>query len=90
MIVQEARSSFEPEYVKLFLNYITPYPPGSMVLLNNNEVGRVVHVNEGLPLRPVVEIIYDSEGKPTEKQKRIDLSKSPVLNIKRAVDESSL
>jgi HD-GYP domain-containing protein (c-di-GMP phosphodiesterase class II) len=90
MIVQEARTSFEPEFVKLFLNYITPYPPGSMVLLNNHEVGRVVHINEGLPLRPIVEIIYDSEGKPAEKPKRIDLSKSPVLNIKRAVDESSL
>jgi len=90
MIVQEAKTSFEPEFVKLFLNYITPYPPGSLVLLNNDEVGRVVRINDGIPLRPVVEIIYDSEGKPAEKQKRIDLSKSPVLNIKRAVDESSL
>ncbi|NIM90452.1 MAG: HD domain-containing protein [Candidatus Aminicenantes bacterium] len=90
MIVQEAKSSFEPEFVKLFLNYITPYPPGSLILLNNDEVGRVVHINEGLPLRPIVEIIYDSEGRPAEKPKRIDLSKSPVLNIKRAVDESSL
>jgi len=90
MIVQEAKSSFEPEYVKLFLNYITPYPPGSLVLLNNNEVGRVININEGLPLRPVVEIIYDSEGKPPEKPKSIDLSKSPVLNIKKAVDESNL
>jgi HD-GYP domain-containing protein (c-di-GMP phosphodiesterase class II) len=90
MIVQEARTSFEPEFVKLFLNYITPYPPGSLVLLNNNEVGRVVHINEGLPLRPIVEITYDSEGKPSGKPKRIDLSKSPVLNIKRAVDESNL
>jgi putative nucleotidyltransferase with HDIG domain len=90
MIVQEADASFEPELVKLFLNHITPYPPGSYVLLNNNEIGRVISINEGLPLRPAVEIVVDAEGNPPEKSKTVDLSKSPVLNIKRALEDSKI
>lgn len=90
MIVREADASFEPELVKLFLNHITPYPPGSYVLLNNNEIGRVASINEGLPLRPVVEIVLNAEGNPPEKSKTVDLSKSTVLNIKRALEDSNI
>jgi len=90
MIVQQAGTFFEPRLVKTFLNFITPYPLGSFILLNNNEIGRVVRINEGLPLRPVVEIFYDSEGKPPDKPKEIDLSKSPILYIEKALAESVL
>lgn len=89
-IVQEAKSAFEPRLVKIFLSFITPYPLGSFVLLNNNEIGRVVKTYEDQPLRPVIEIFFDSEGKPPDHPKRIDLSKSPVLHIEKAVDESRL
>jgi len=87
MVVQEAKSSFEPKWVKIFLNHITPYPPGSFVLLNNNEVGKVVSINENLPTRPVVEIVVNAGGKRLEKPKRIDLAKSSVLHISKALDE---
>jgi len=89
-VVQEAKSAFEPRLVKKFLSFITPYPLGSFVLLNNNEIGRVVKTYEDQPLRPVIEIFFDSEGKPPENPKRVDLSKSPVLHIEKAVDESLL
>ena len=89
-VVQEAKSTFEPRLVKKFLSFITPYPLGSFVLLNNNEIGRVVKTYEDQPLRPVIEIFFNSEGKPPENPKRIDLSKSPVLHIEKAVDESRL
>jgi HD-GYP domain-containing protein (c-di-GMP phosphodiesterase class II) len=89
-VVQEAKSAFEPRLVKKFLSFITPYPLGSFVLLNNNEIGRVVKTYEDQPLRPVIEVFFDSEGKPPENPKRIDLTKSPVLHIEKAVDESRL
>ncbi len=89
-IVQEAKRSFEPRFVKKFLRFITPYPLGSFVLLNNSEIGRIVQTHEDRPLRPVVEIFFDSEGKPPEEPKRIDLAKSPVLHIEKAIDDSLL
>jgi HD-GYP domain-containing protein (c-di-GMP phosphodiesterase class II) len=90
MIIQEGKNSFDPELVKTFLNYVTPYPIGSFILLNNGEIGRVVGVNEGLALRPIVEVYFDKEGKPPEKPTRIDLIKSSILYIEKAIDENDL
>lgn len=89
-LIQEERNSLDSRLIKVFLNCITPYPPGSIVLLNNSEIGRVVAVNRTIPLRPVVQIYYDSKGKPPEETKMIDLSKSPVLYIEKALEESEL
>jgi HD-GYP domain-containing protein (c-di-GMP phosphodiesterase class II) len=89
-VVQDAKNAFDPRLVKKFLKFITPYPLGSFVLLNNNEIGRVIQIHEDQPLRPVVEIFFDSDGKPPEEPKRIDLAKSPVLHVEEAVDDSLL
>jgi len=89
-IVQKEKNSFEPEMVKVFLNSISPYPPGSFVLLNNGVIGRIFSVNKTHPLRPVVEIFFDSDGRPPEKPTRIDLARSSVVNIDKALDENDL
>jgi len=89
-LIQEERNSLDARFIKVFLNCITPYPPGSIVLLNNSEIGRVVSVNKNIPLRPVVQIFYDIKGKPPEETKMIDLSESPVLYIEKALEESDL
>ena len=89
-VVQEAKSTFETRLVKKFLKFITPYPLGSFVLLNNNEIGRVAQAHDDHPLRPVIEIFFDSNGKPPEEPKRIDLAASPVLHIEKAIDDSLL
>jgi hypothetical protein len=41
-------------------------------------------------LRPVVEIFFDSDGRPPENPSRIDLAKSSVVNIDKALDENDL
>ena len=89
-IVQKEKNSFAPEIIKVFLNSISPYPPGSFVLLNSGAIGRIISVNKSLPLRPVVEIFFDADGKPPEQPIRIDLAKAPVVNIDKALDEDDL
>jgi HD-GYP domain-containing protein (c-di-GMP phosphodiesterase class II) len=89
-IIQEERNSFDLRLVKIFLNFITPYPLGSFVLLNNGEIGRIIRINDNFPLRPVVELYFDAQGKPPERPARIDLTKSAILHIEKAIDESDL
>jgi HD-GYP domain-containing protein (c-di-GMP phosphodiesterase class II) len=89
-IVQEEKNSFEPELVKVFLNSISPYPPGSFVLLNNGIIGRVISIKKAHPLRPVVETFFDEDGKPPEKPKRIDLAQASMIHIDKALDENDL
>jgi len=90
MIVQASRTAFDPELVKAFLKNVTPYPPGSFVLLNNDEIGRVIAVNEDLPMRPVVEVVLDADKNFLEKPIKINLADSPVLSIKTALSEPAL
>ena len=78
---------FDPRVAKAFLEQITPYPPGSFVQLNNNEVGRVVVLNEDTPLRPVVEILVGPDGNFLDKPKKINLANFPLLSIKKALGE---
>jgi len=87
MVVQAPKSTFDARLVKDFLKQFSPYPPGSYVQLNNNEVGRVIGLNEDLPLRPVVEILVDSGGNSLEKTKQINLANFPVLSIKKATKD---
>jgi HD-GYP domain-containing protein (c-di-GMP phosphodiesterase class II) len=90
IIIQEDEAKFDQKVLKAFLNYITFYPINSFVMLNNNEIGRVIGINNFSPMRPIVEIVFDGQGNQLKKLKIIDLAKSPVLFIKKAIDEQSL
>jgi HD-GYP domain-containing protein (c-di-GMP phosphodiesterase class II) len=89
MVMQEV-DRFEYKLLKTLLNYFTFYPINSLVALNNNEIGRVIDVNASVPMRPVVEIVLDADGNRLKKPKKIDLRKSHLLYIKKAIDERSL
>ena len=44
------------------MQYIAPYPVGTMVQLNTGEKGVVTRVYKGLTTRPTVRVLYDAEG----------------------------
>ncbi len=90
VIIQEESSSFDKSVLRAFMSYITVYPVGSIVELNNQEIGVVQRVNRDFPLRPVVGILQDAKGKPLKDPKTIDLSASPILYIEKAIDDDSL
>ena len=91
MVIQEAEIGFDYKLLKTLLNYFTFYPINSLVVLNNNEIGRVIDVNTFIPMRPIVEIVLDADGNRLKKPKKIDLTKSHLLYIKKAIiDEQGL
>ncbi len=57
---------FDSEVLKVFIKSIGIYPLGSFVLLNNGSIGRVIKVNENVPLRPAVRLLVDKTGKKFE------------------------
>ena len=86
IIIQEEATSFDKDVLRAFMSYITIYPTGSYVQLNTNEIGVVQSINQNFPLRPVIDIVQDSRGRPLNESKTIDLSKSPILYIEKAID----
>lgn len=87
IIVTEESKSYQREILKAFLDYISFFPVGSFVLLNTNEIAKVISINRKFPLRPIVDIVLDANKEPLERTKTIDLSKSPPLYIEKGVDE---
>lgn len=53
---------FSPDVVKAFIQSMGVYPIGSLVLLNDGSIARVIEGNENTPLRPVVRILVSAEG----------------------------
>ena len=80
-IVKTRNDQFPSQLIKVLLSEISVFPPGTIVRLNTEEVGRVIAVNRNHPLRPQVEIMTDARGQRSGTPKVIDLSEAPFLYI---------
>jgi HD-GYP domain-containing protein (c-di-GMP phosphodiesterase class II) len=77
--------SFAGHIVKALIESFSVYTYNEYVVLNTDELGRVVEVNSENLCRPLVRILYDKERKALEQPIEIDLSKKPSLFITKAV-----
>ncbi|MDA2935390.1 HD domain-containing protein, partial [Acidobacteria bacterium AH-259-D05] len=80
-----ATKSFSDRIVKAVLDSFSLYPYNEHVILNTDEVGRVVEVNPKNLLRPLIKILFNSEGEPLDKPREIDLTQYPAIYITRAI-----
>jgi HD-GYP domain-containing protein (c-di-GMP phosphodiesterase class II) len=87
-IVKTRQEAFPAPLVKALLSEISVFPPGTLVRLNTEEVGRVTGVNREHPLRPRVEVMLDAKGQRLLQPKVLDLSEAPFLYITGPVAES--
>jgi HD-GYP domain-containing protein (c-di-GMP phosphodiesterase class II) len=75
-VLYNARGTlFDTYLVEQFIRCIGIYPLGSMVELNDGEIGTVVAQNPGKRLQPRVMVVQDAAGNPVRLQKIIDLSR---------------
>jgi HD-GYP domain-containing protein (c-di-GMP phosphodiesterase class II) len=79
---------FDPDVLKAFIQTMGIYPIGSIILLNNGAMARVVEVHGSAPLRPKIRILIDEFGKIFKQDEGdiIDLLTEKSLFIARAVD----
>jgi HD-GYP domain-containing protein (c-di-GMP phosphodiesterase class II) len=80
------------DLVKCFISYMSLFPVGSMVELNDHTVGKVVQANELHYTKPVVSIVADSRGSLLSKDKihQVDLSKNQNLQIIKAIEATKM
>ena len=79
---------FDPAVIMAFTKIMGIYPIGSIVRLNDGSVARVVNVHGDVPLRPVVKMLIDKDGKVLSPREGvdIDLLAEKRLFIKNAID----
>lgn len=79
------------EFVKAFITYTSLYPIGSLVLLDNQCVAKVVDANHEASDKPVVSVLTDGNGSflPKENIYQLDLNKYTDFKIVQALSLDS-
>ncbi len=89
-IVEEVKGEFPAKIRKVFLNRISLFPVNTYVVLNNKSIGRVLSTKKEQPLRPTIELLYDSAGGKMERREILPLSENPLLYITESIHEREL
>jgi HD-GYP domain-containing protein (c-di-GMP phosphodiesterase class II) len=79
---------FDPTVIMAFTKIMGIYPIGSIVRLNDESIARVVNVHTDAPLRPLIQMLMNSDGKVLKSGEGavIDLLAERTLFIKNAID----
>jgi len=87
MILTETGKHYNPKLVGVFQRAVGIYPVGSLVKLNNGYIARVLEQNEGI-VRPIIQLLYDNEGRELFDQVVIDLMQNDALFIVKGIGNS--
>lgn len=79
-LMANSESMFDAELVRIFMQQVAIYPNGSMVRLSDGSIALVKEQNPSIPLRPVVRVYADKNGRRVP-LKEIDLMKILSLTI---------
>ncbi len=81
VVRQLTNIQFDPKAAALLLDTVTPYPVGTLVRLNNYEVGVVIDTNHRDTYRPVVRVLYQADGRKLPAPAEVDLAKEQYLKV---------
>ncbi len=81
------KTDFDPDFSKLFLDNIAPFPVGSMVLLSNGETGIVIKVSRKFAARPLVRVLFEANGVALAQPRDKNLKEDLTLFIVRALKD---
>lgn len=88
MMFSQQRAKFDAIALNTFIRCMGVYPPGSIVMLSNENYALVVSVNSTRPLKPQV-LVY-IPGTPKEEAPILDLELETSLNISKSLKASQL
>ncbi len=91
-LLSDNGTRFDPQVLKIFIQVLGIYPIGSIVLLSDSSVCRVIENKSASPLKPRVKVIIDAEGHEfiEDDGPEVDLAQNKQLFIAKAVDANSL
>lgn len=84
-----AGTSLHPGFVERFIDSLGPYPVGSLVRLDSNEIGLVVKVDTTDPSLADIKVIFDTAGQLLGETYRLQLGPTQPRKIVAEVDPFS-
>jgi HD-GYP domain-containing protein (c-di-GMP phosphodiesterase class II) len=89
-IINSSKNHFQREYVKALLSIFTAFPIHSYVRLNSDAIGKVIETYPDQPMRPKIQIVYDSQKRKVLTAKIVALPEDPLLHIVDSVSETKI
>lgn len=89
-LISENVARYDLKLVRLFLNKLSMFPVGSGVLLSDGRTGLVIESNKDKPLRPLIRITKEIDGKKSKVLEFADLMSELNLFISKAIPLSSV
>lgn len=82
VLIKNHVSDFSRPIMQVFVQRITPYPPGSFVTLADGEIACVIGTHPDFPTRPRVEIQLKADLTPQEPALIVDLAENPTIQLR--------
>ena len=89
-IIKTGKKSFPRKHLKALLNSFSIFPLFTYVKLNSNAIGKVIETYRDQPMRPKLQIVYDSQKRKVLTERIINLPDNPLLYIVDSVFEEEL
>ncbi len=80
-IIERRNIDFSAKMIKALIDVISIFPVHSLVKLNNGSVAKVIRTNKKFPVRPVIQLLADSQGQKLSGDDEVDLSNEPMIYI---------
>ena len=77
---------FNADIVNVFLEFTAVYPAGSIILLSDGSIGKVIRQNKEFPNRPVIQMIQDENGKAVSGEMVVDLIKVNNVFVEKVLE----
>jgi len=89
-IIKSGKNLFQRKHLKALLNIFSIFPLHSYVRLNSNAVGKVIETYPDLPMRPRVQIVFDSQQRQVLTERIVNLPDDPLLYIVDSASDEDL
>jgi hypothetical protein len=89
-IINTSKHRFKRKHLKSLLETFSIFPVHSYVRLNSEAIGKVVETYPDQPLRPKVQIVFDSQMQKVSTQRIVSLPENPLLHIVDSVTEEEV
>jgi HD-GYP domain-containing protein (c-di-GMP phosphodiesterase class II) len=84
-LTTDQQRAFPDHLVKALIKGFSLYPFNECVRLSTGEVGTVIDINDENLSRPIVTVLFDSNGEEVTDSRVVDLSREPALFIEEAL-----
>ena len=89
-IINTSKNQFQKIYLKGLLSIFTAFPIHSYVRLNSHAIGKVIETYPDQPMRPKIQILYDSQKRKVLTEKIVALPEDPLLHIVDSINENQV